>query len=76
MPPDPEVLRKVAQWVTYGDGDMRVLELCPREEGWGAEETVTREEALRAIKVAARVRQVVREALARAGVHLREELPS
>ena len=141
MPPDLDVLRKVAQWLTYGDEDMRLarygltmatgcpyrliayhaqqcaekhlkaylvfrehdfpythnilrlLELCPREEGWlktledakgltpfaitlrypGAEETVTREEALRAIEVAARVRQVVRDALARAGVHLGEE---
>jgi HEPN domain-containing protein len=60
----------------YTHNILRLLELCPREEGGGAEETVTREETLRAIEVAVRVRQAVRDALARAGVHPAGEPPS
>ena len=137
-PPDSEILRRVIEWLEYGDEDLRLarhgltltsgapyrliayhaqqcaekylkaflvyhridfpythnigrlLELCAEKGEWAKDlpeadeltpfaitarypsqdEAVTREESLRAIEIASKIREIIRKALEREGVNL------
>ena len=74
-PPDSENLKKVIQWLEFGDEDLRLArhELPPfaiTARYPSQDEAVTREESLRAIEIALKGRESIREVLEKEGLNL------